>query len=168
MELIEGYWEAVGVEVVLNVISDAVSVARRSDPERDIFLWLAENGSGRLPLLAAREIMPRGKEWTKDWEAWYASDGSEGVEPPANYLRAWELQDAIPTLFGDAQMAAWTELVQIAADEFPQIGIALPAGNYRAVKNRLRNVPEPLLEGWLYPGISPANLFDLLHRAIAA
>ncbi len=157
MELIEGYWEAVGVDVVLNFVSDAVSVARRNDPDRDVFLWLAENGSGRLPMLAAREMMPREKTWTEAWEKWYDSGGSEGVEPPANYVRAWELQDAIPTLFGDAQMEAWNELVQIAADEFVQMGIALPMGNYRAVNNRLRNVPEPLLEGWLYPGIAPAN-----------
>ena len=157
MELIEGYWEAVGVDIVLNVVSDAVSIARRTDPDRDVFLWLAENGSGRLPLLDADEMMPRDKTWTEDWEKWYNSGGTEGVEPPANYARAWELQDAIPTLFGEAQMMAWEELVQITADEFAQMGIALPMGNYRAVKNRLRNVPEPLLEGWLYPGISPAN-----------
>ena len=157
MELIEGYWEAVGVEVVLNVISDAVSVARREDPDRDVFLWLAENGSGRLPMLAASELMPRNVTWAEPWKQWYLTGGAEGVEPPANFLRAYELQDAIPGLYGDAQMAAWNELVAIVAEEFPQIGIALPMGNYRAVSNRLRNVPEPLLEGWLYPGISPAN-----------
>lgn len=157
MELIEGYWEAVGVDVVLNVISDAVSVARRSDPDRDVFLWLAENGSGRLPMLAASQMMPRTTTWAQEWVKWYDTDGAEGVEPPANYIRAWELQDAIPGLYGDAQLAAWNELVEITTEEFPQIGIALPMGNYRAVKNRLQNVPEPLLEGWLYPGISPAN-----------
>lgn len=164
MELIEGYWETVGVEVVLNVISDAVSVARRENPDRDVFLWLAENGSGRLPMLAASELMPRNATWAEPWKAWYDSDGAEGVEPPANYLRAYELQDAIPGLYGDAQMDAWNELVQIVADEFPQMGISLPLGNYRAVKNRLRNVPEPLLEGWLYPGISPAN-FETFYIA---
>ena len=153
MELIEGYWEAVGVDTVLNVISDAVSTARRTDPERDIFLWLAENGSGRLPLLAPGEIMPR----VSAWEEYYASSGSAGEEPPAGILRAYELQDAIPTLFGDAQMQAWSEYVDIVKEQFPKLGIALPAGNYRVVRNRLRNVPEPLLEGWLYPGISPAN-----------
>ena len=157
MELIEGYWEAVGIDVVLNVISDSVSVARRADPDRDVFLWLAENGSGRLPMLAASEMMPRGATWAEPWLRWYQTDGAEGIEPPANYLRAYELQDAIPRLYGEAQMAAWNELVEIAAEEFPQIGIALPMGNYRAVRNRLQNVPEPLLEGWLYPGISPAN-----------
>lgn len=157
MELIEGYWEEVGIDVVLNVVSDAVSVARREDPDRDVFLWLAENGSGRLPILAASEMMPRSVTWADPWETWYTTDGAEGIEPPADYLRAYELQDAIPGLYGEAQMEAWTELVEIVTDEFPQIGIALPMGNYRAVKNRLRNVPEPLLEGWLYPGIGPAN-----------
>ncbi len=153
MELIEGYWEAVGIDTVLNVVSDAVSVARRSDPDRDVFLWLAENGSGRLPLLAPGELMPR----TGPWEEFYTSGGSAGVEPPAAVLRAYELQDAIGGLFGAAQLEAWNEYVAIVTEEFPKIGIALPAGNYRAVRNRLKNVPEPLLEGWLYPGIAPAN-----------
>ncbi len=157
MELIEGYWEAVGVEVVLNVLSDAVSVARREDPDRDVFLWLAENGAGRLPMLAVTEMMPRFTTWADPWEVWYNTNGAEGIEPPANYKRAYELQDAIPGLFGEAQLAAWKELVEITTEEFPQIGIALPMGNFRAVKNNLRNVPEPLLEGWMYPGIGPAN-----------
>lgn len=157
MELVEGYWEAVGVEVTLNVVSDAVSVARRGDPDRDVFLWLAENGSGRLPMLAASELMPRNATWAEPWKLYYETDGAEGIEPPASYLRAYELQDAIPGLYGEEQMAAWNELVSLVEAEFPQMGIALPMGNYRAVSNRLRNVPEPLLEGWLYPGISPAN-----------
>ena len=160
MELIEGYWEAVGVDVTLNVISDAVSVARRSDPERDMFLWLAENGSGRLPLLAPGELMPR----VGPWEEYYKTGGTGGAEPPAQILRAYELQDAIPGLFGEEQMAAWQEYVAIVTEEFPKIGIALPMGNYRAVRNRLQNLPEPLLEGWLYPGISPAN-FETFYIA---
>lgn len=164
MELIEGYWEAVGVDVVLNVLSDAVSVARREDPDRDVFLWLAENGAGRLPMLAATEMMPRFTTWADPWEVWYNTNGAEGIEPPANYLRAYELQDAIPGLFGEAQLAAWNELVEITTEEFPQIGIALPMGNFRAVSNRLRNVPEPLLEGWMYPGIAPAN-FETFYIA---
>ena len=154
-ELIEGYWEAVGIDITLDVISDAVSVARRTDPDRDVFLWLAENGSGRLPLLLPEGIMNR--ERSMSWMEYYTSDGAEGEEPPANILRAYELQDQIARLTGDEQLEAWREYVSIVKEEFPQIGIALPAGNYRAVSNRLRNVPEPLLEGWLYPGIAPAN-----------
>ena len=50
MELIKGYWEAVG-ETVIEVLSDATSISRRGATDNDIGLWLSENGAGRLPLL---------------------------------------------------------------------------------------------------------------------
>lgn len=153
MLLIEGYWEAVGIDTVLDVVSNEVSVSRREDPNRDIYLWLAENGAGRLPLLAPTVMLPR----VKEWETFYKTDGAEGIEPPANILRAYALQDQIPLVFGNEQKAAMEEYLDIVTEVFPKIGIALPEGNYRAVRNRLRNVPEPLMEGWLYPGIAPAN-----------
>ena len=83
--------------------------------------------------------------------------GKEGVEPPANVKRMLELIDQIPLFAGAKQDAVMGEFLELVTDNFPRIGIALPAGNYRAVSNRLRNVPEPLMEGWMYPGISPAN-----------
>lgn len=155
MELIKGYWEAVGVETVLDVISDATSVGRRGSPDNDIGLWLSENGAGRLPLVRADEML--GAEFDLEWFKYHETGGQEGTEPPAAQQRMMELQDIIPTVIGAEQEAIVTEYLDLLAENFPRIGIALPAGNYRAVSNRLRNVPEPLMEGWIYPGISPAN-----------
>jgi peptide/nickel transport system substrate-binding protein len=155
MELIKGYWEAVGVETVLDVISDATSVGRRGSPDNDIGLWLAENGAGRLPLVRPDEML--GAEYDLEWFKHHETGGQEGTEPPAERQRMMELQDIIPTVIGAEQEERVTEYLDMLAENFPRIGIALPAGNYRAVNNRLRNVPEPLMEGWIYPGISPAN-----------
>ena len=155
MELIEGYWEAVGVDTVLEVVSDATSVSRRGAADNDIGLWLAENGAGRLPLLDPDGLL--GSENDLEWRKYHDTGGAEGVMPPDDMQRMYDLQDRIPLTAGAEQEAAMKEYIELVADNFPRIGIALPAGNYRAVNNRLRNVPEPLMEGWLYPGISPAN-----------
>jgi peptide/nickel transport system substrate-binding protein len=154
MELIKGYWEEVGVETVIEVLSDATSVGRRGSPDNDLGLWLSENGAGRLPLILPRSLVG---DDDLDWIKYHETGGAEGVQPPANVARMYELMDLLPLVAGDAQTTSMEELLQLVADDFPLIGIALPAGNYRAVNNRLRNVPEPLTEGWLYPGISPAN-----------
>ena len=155
MELIKGYWDAVGVDTVIEVLSDATSVSRRGAPDNDIGLWLSENGAGRLPILRADEMLGGDKDL--DWWKWHETKGAEGTEPPANVQRMLVLQDLIPTVVGEQQDAVVAEYIALLTDNFPRIGIALPSGNYRAVNNRLRNVPEPLMEGWLYPGISPAN-----------
>ena len=41
--------------------------------------------------------------------------------------------------------------------QFLTIGLSLPAGDYQVVNNTLRNVPDTVIHGWLYPGPSPVN-----------
>ncbi|WP_421726046.1 ABC transporter substrate-binding protein [Bauldia sp.] len=172
MQLIERYWEEVGLDIVVDVVSDELHQARRSAPDADIALWLAENGAGQLPLIS-RMVFMGGPghlgNWSA-WEQWYAEErgaavmfGSElagdvePVEPPENIKRIFFLAESIPTKAGAEQDAMMKEFLDLVKEEFTTIGISLPMGNFRAVRNRLRNVPEPLIEGWLYPGISPAN-----------
>jgi peptide/nickel transport system substrate-binding protein len=155
MELIKGYWDAVGVNTVVEVLSDATSIGRRGAADNDISLWLSENGAGRLPLLLLDEML--GGDNDLEWTKYHDTNGAEGTEPPADVQRMFALKDLIPQVSGAQQDAAMAEYIDLLAENFPIIGIALPAGNYRAVSNRLRNVPEPLMEGWMYPGISPAN-----------
>ncbi|MDF1521655.1 MAG: hypothetical protein P1P87_02400 [Trueperaceae bacterium] len=33
----------------------------------------------------------------------------------------------------------------------------MPEGDYRVVNGALRNVPNPVIGGWLYPGPGPLN-----------
>ena len=77
----------------------------------------------------------------------------------------YDLINLIPSVTGAQQDAAMNEYLDLLAAYFGRIGIATPAGNYRAVSNRLRNVPEPLMEGWMYPGISPANFSTFFIEA---
>ncbi|MEF2071131.1 ABC transporter substrate-binding protein [Consotaella aegiceratis] len=170
--LVKRYWEAVGIEVTLDVVSDELYQDRSVAPDRDLNLWIAENGSGRLPLIGAG-VMLGGPGMAGNMDAWelgYAEEtgvsanfGSEvagnvePVKPPEEVKHLMDLLVEIPTTAGDKQEALMKDYVQSIADYFPNIGIALPAGNYRAVRNRLRNVPYHLIEGWLYPGIAPAN-----------
>ena len=172
MLLVKRYWEAVGIETVVDVISDELWNARRSEPDFDIGLWLAENGVGQLPLISATVFMggPGHLGNWSAWERWYAEQrgqvvmfGSnivldvEPVEPPENVQRMLRVAELLPVKAGDEQAALMTEFLGLVRDMFPTIGIGLPQGNFRAVSNRLRNVPDTLIEGWLYPGIAPAN-----------
>jgi peptide/nickel transport system substrate-binding protein len=172
MLLIERYWEAAGIDTIVDVVSPELFDARRQAPDFDIALWLAENGAGKLPLIS-RMVFMGGPghigNWS-GWERWYAEQRGQLVlfgsnvahdvppeEPPANVQRMFALAEQLPTTAGATQDAMMVEFLQVVKELFPTIGISLPQGNFRAVRNRLRNVPDTLIEGWLYPGIAPAN-----------
>ena len=154
------------------MVSDELHNARRSEPDFDIALWLAENGAGKLPLISPVVFMggPGHLGNWAAWERWYAEQRGQLVlfgsnialdvppeEPPENVQRMFSLAEQLPITAGATQDATMREFLEVVKDVFPTIGINLPAGNFRAVRNRLRNVPDTLIEGWLYPGISPAN-----------
>ena len=167
MQIISANWAELGLKVVLDVHSDEIGQARRADPDREIFLWVGENGCGQFPVVNLERFTNLGgyANWD-NWDAWYAksldasfepADGVTPMEPPANVTRMFEIRDEIPLRTADAQTALMDEFNSIAADEFITFGVALPGGGYRSVSNRLQNVPDTLLEGWLYPGPSPVD-----------
>ncbi len=57
----------------------------------------------------------------------------------------------------DEQNKLMTEFFNIEADQFLTLGLSLPGGDYYVANNTLRNVPDPVISGWLYPGPSPVN-----------
>ncbi len=161
MQLIERDWEAVGLDVNVVIGSDEFSRSARQGNDVDAYVWAGENGTGLLPILAADEFVP---EAAFGWDAWAAENvfGTEPsnpvVTPPADIQRMIELVSLVPTSpTEEVQFERMEELLQLHADGLWVIGLAMPEGDYRVVNNALRNVPNPVIGGWLYPGPGPAN-----------
>lgn len=163
MQFVERNWEAVGIDVIVDVATDDVWRERAALPQTDAFVWVGENGLGLQPLLAA--LWSFTPEAAYGWLAWNekrlnpnAQTAVEPVEPPAGIQRQYELIDQIQASSDpDEQVALMAELLELSADGFYTIGLSLPEGGYRVVNNALQNVPDPLIAGWLYPGPAPAN-----------
>ncbi len=162
MQIVKRDWEEVGVSTNLAVVADDVWRIRREEDDIDAYVWAGENGTGQLPLLAAGGYTP---EAAWGWRAWEdvnikgsAVGNYEPVEPPAALVRQYEILAEIPQAVGsEAQAELMTELLDLAQEQFLTLGLSLPAGDYRVVNNTLRNVPNPVIAGWLYPGPAPAN-----------
>jgi peptide/nickel transport system substrate-binding protein len=163
MQFVERNWEAVGIDVIVDVATDDVWRERAALPQTDAFVWVGENGLGLQPLLAA--LWSYTPEAAYGWLAWNdkrlnpnAQTAVEPVEPPAGLQRQYALIDQIQASSDpDEQVALMAELLELSADGFYTIGLSLPEGGYRVVNNALQNVPDTLLAGWLYPGPAPAN-----------
>ncbi len=162
MQIVERNWEAVGIDTNVVILGDDVWRQRVQEDDIHAYVWAGENGTGQLPLVAAAGYTP---EAAWGWIAWnnqrMNSDTeltADPVEPPAELQRQYEIVDEIhQAVTPEDQAALMNELLDLAADQFYTIGLSLPAGDYRTVTNRMHNVPEPLIGGWLYPGPAPAN-----------
>lgn len=161
--LIQGYWKAVGVDMQINSMDRSLLYTRKDSNEHDVSVW---GGDGGLDvILEPRWYFPYSGEslFAEAWQSWFNNPGGEGAltppeEPPAGPLQQMELYNQIQAT-GDAaeQEELMKQILEIAADEFYAIGIALGPNGYGIVKNNFRNVPSPIPGSWLYPNPAPTN-----------
>lgn len=164
LQLLERDWELAGIDTTIVSVSDDAFWNRRQDPIIDAYAWIGENGSGLLPILGiAFDAFTPEAAW--GWIAWRslqlnpdASVTEDPIEPPAEVRRQYEIMNELQgAVRADDRERLMGELLQISADSFYTIGLSLPAGDYYVVSNRLKNVPDEVISGWLYPGPAPVN-----------
>jgi peptide/nickel transport system substrate-binding protein len=163
MELVRGYWEAVGIQA--NIVSEDRSLlyTRKDGNEHDAAVW---SGDGGLDvILEPRWYFPFSQEswYAQAWVTYYNNPSGEGAltapeEPPVETKRQMELYDQIKASGDPAEQAElMNEILEIAADQFYAIGISLNPPGYGIVKNNFHNVPSPHPNAWLYPQPGPVN-----------
>lgn len=166
LQLLQRNWQEVGIDAQLDVVEGDLWTLRSNDPSTDATVWAGENGTGQLPMLnvAVRHGGGFIPEIAENWWAWEAVQVNpdaetefEPVEPPESLQRQFEILSLLPTSVGEEQIALMNEHLELAADGFYTIGLSLPLGDYRVVSNRLGNVPDSVITGWLYPGPAPVN-----------
>lgn len=163
MELVKGYWEAVGIQTNINSIDRSLFYTRKDGNEHDTAVW---GGDGGLDvILEPRWYFPHGTEslYAQAWVTFYNNPSGQGAltapeEPPAATKQQMDLYDQIKATGNvEEQAELMAQLLEIAADEFYAIGIVLPAPGYGIVRNNFHNVPSPHPGAWLYPNPGPTN-----------
>lgn len=151
-ELVVGYWEAVGVEVLLDPQSADVMTERRENNNYEATMYTGEGGAGITPIIQPRYYVPGDFDslFAVSWFYWF-SDAQEAVtvEPPQEIQDIRALYEAVgqqPTLEG--QIEAMAEILNISADNFWNIGIARPAPGFQPRHVRLGNYPDNYIKGW--------------------
>jgi peptide/nickel transport system substrate-binding protein len=171
MQIVQKNWQTVGLDVKLDVVSDDTWQTREQQPDLDSYVWAGENGLGQLPMLAisqqTQDFLPSDSGGTiaSGWYAWDVKQQDskqqtqvDPVTPPDGVQRMFQISHQIKlAATPDDQNKLMTEFFNLEADQFLTIGLSLPAGDYQVVNNTLRNVPDTVIHGWLYPGPSPVN-----------
>lgn len=164
LELIEGYWAAVGIEMKSNVIDRALGQQRLEVLEHDANVWGAPGGIGFGTLLDPRNFLPvhghsrYGYAW---YLYWVNPEGALAQEPPASVLKQFDLYNQVNSSADPAeQTRLMQEIMQIAADNFYMIGISKPPAPYAIAAKNLRNIMENMPSEWQYPTPAPSDTFQ--------
>jgi peptide/nickel transport system substrate-binding protein len=161
LQLIKGYWANVGIDMEEVVEDRDAFYNRKGANQHDAAIW---GGDGGLEvILEPRWYFPFSNEsnYAEAWQYWFNdSTDTRAEEPPDIVKQQMDLYNQLrSTADQDGQNALMNQILDIAADQFYAIGIALPANGYGIVKNNMHNVPNTILQAYLYPSPGPTNTF---------
>jgi peptide/nickel transport system substrate-binding protein len=149
-ELLVQHWRAVGLDVSFRTMDRSLRDTRLQSNLPDGFTWGGAEGTLGDELRYPRWYVPvsPGAFWARRWVEWFASDGKAGEAPPPEIQRQMDLyRQAITSVDAAVQEKLVREMLAIAKEEFPVIGISTRDGGYAVVGDRLRNVPAKLQVG---------------------
>jgi peptide/nickel transport system substrate-binding protein len=161
LELLRTQWQAVGIDMQSKVEDRTLFYERHEANEQDASVWSGEGGRGFAIILTPKNYVPyhtAGSRFALPWAYWYTNPNLEvSEEPPDIVKRQLELYSQVLTVASDDERdALMRQVLDIAADQFYQIGISTPDEGYMIVSNKMHNVPE-MVGSWSYPTPGPSN-----------
>jgi peptide/nickel transport system substrate-binding protein len=154
-ELLIGYWDKVGVKVLLNSIPGPQHDENKKQNNIEAWIYTSEGGAGITAILDPRYYVPGeyAGYFGNGWNYWItnASAGEVKVEPPQDIkdLRAKYTDGVLTQPTQELQIAAMKEVMQDAMDQFYVIGISRMPVMYYPFNARLGGIPETWYDGWL-------------------
>jgi peptide/nickel transport system substrate-binding protein len=159
-ELLKVYYEAVGIQIVVEVIDNDLWTQRAEENALESTIFTGEGGYGITSITDPRNFVPvHGQAiWADGWAIWYITPTSEyAIEPPQeikDHIALYESVLQAPTT--EERYELMGQVLQNAADNFWVIGISSPSSTYRPLSTRLANVPESWVNGWNPGGVAIA------------
>jgi peptide/nickel transport system substrate-binding protein len=167
MELLQLQLEAGGIDIELNNIDRTLYYDKRPTGDYDAQIW---QGDGGLDVIQEpRYYMASGDEsvWAYRWAQWFNGSRPEIAEEPADWAK--EQMELMKQLRSEGSPekrdALMKQILAIAKENFPVIGVSLPGNGYYIAKNNMRNIAEPMLHAYLFPTPGPYDPFQWYFAA---
>lgn len=159
LELVKGYWEAVGIRMAIKPEDRSLLFERRAGNDWDAAVWGGDGGMDFMLWPKNYFAQHVGSWYGPAWTRWYNTRGKEGEEPPASMRKQMELYDTLLIApEEEKQNELMAEILRIAQEEFWCMGTYRSEEGYIVVKNKFRNVPEwHWGTGGTYPNPGPCQ-----------
>ena len=161
-ELVRDYWSAVGVRVDLKEVTSDEYRADGNNNDLDITTWKGDGIAGPTVSQDFTSMVPPFGDYFNPgtgfaWAAWKQSKGAEGIEPPADVKKLYELAEKfiqVP-LNSDESNSIGAEIVEIHAKNLWKIGtvgqILGPVMHRNDLKNFKPYTAKTYDYYWAYP-----------------
>lgn len=159
VELVADYWQQVGVNARLQTRGASLYSERRHSNMHAAAVWWGDGGLDDA-ILYPSYYVPHDTyaSYGVEWANWYNSGGEGGEEPPAEVREQFALFDQAKRTFDDDERhALFTEVLEVARDQFYAIGTIQQTESHGIVANDFHNVPEPMAEAYMYPAPGPTR-----------
>ena len=151
-ELVESYWEKLGINIVLKPIDRPLLEQRARASEHDMTLWNTDYTTDALFPINPLRFVPisyGGSKYAPKWAQWYSTGGKAGEEPPEDVKRTMDLYDLMQvTMDEQERIRAGKEILKHQAEELMIIGTVGMAPKVILVSNKMRNVTEEGSYAW--------------------
>ncbi len=157
LEIVQSHWREVGVRLEINFGERSFITVRRQQNQSEASI---RGGTGGFDaIIAPRMYLPVAFDWAPRWTQWnylrggfvtHPIDASvEADEPPAAVREAALLHDAIlKEPDANARNRMMNQILELAVEYLPTIGIVSNSPGYGIVHNRVRNFPEVSPSSW--------------------
>ena len=171
-ELVQDYWQEVGVRVDLKMVSEELYSELRTANQLDVHAGVA--GDYNPNRLASNPGFGTLKAYAENWNRWWQHElwvqqGRQGKEPPAGEAPPEEWEKFIRTGWGWPNATDDEEFNRLGAERWalqaellPAIGTVAYVVRPIIVNNRVRNVPEVLpfaFESMLWIQATPVQFY---------
>ena len=161
LELIEQYWEVVGIGLEIRALERGLVDQIRSASQHEMYVSSGAPTQSIWALMNPLVFLPFSSEthWAPAWGAWaeftLVDEETPVEEPDEPAKRQIELYREVLASGPERQQELLREILQIAADEFRAIGTTTEPTNFHYVSNDLQNLPDEVYQGWSYPTPGP-------------
>jgi peptide/nickel transport system substrate-binding protein len=152
-ELLVGYWDAVGVKVLMNSMPSQQVTDNKEQNLLEANIFASGDAAGISPLLSQRDYVPMDYHSysSNGWYYWRVQEPDMvWVEAPqwAQDKYSKYVNDVLGGATLEDQIAAMKVLIEDATERFYSIGIARPGPNYLPFHARLGGIPDSWFAGW--------------------
>jgi peptide/nickel transport system substrate-binding protein len=158
--LLKKYYAAVGVDIVIDTITNDEESKRGNDNTIEATLFTGEGGWGITSILNPRYFVANDARsyWGNAWALWYTQPNNKNAVEPPQYIKDQNalFKKVTQASTEEERFSLMKQVLQAAADNFWVIGISSSTDSYHPVSAKLANVIENWVWDWDPGGYSIA------------
>jgi peptide/nickel transport system substrate-binding protein len=159
LDAVVSYWRKLGINVTARNIARDQFYEQRKDNNFDATAWGGDGGLDAM--LFPINYLPISKDswYAPAWAAWYLDHTSKMAKaPPPIVQKQLSLYDQLKTTADASQQnKLMRAILDISADQFYVMGVALPPNRKGIVANNFKNVPKVMPAAWSFATPAPTN-----------